>query len=162
MNIFYLDPDPVKCASYHCDKHMKMLLETVQILSAVYWLVDPTSGHVKHFVGLIYEAPKGNPKPAAWARQSLQHFQWLVELGFALSDEYTKRYGKVHASSTYLNWMSQNPPALEDVGFSPPPQCMPEQYQQEDTVEAYRTFYLLDKFRFAKWAHSEQPDWWTL
>lgn len=36
MNIFVLDLDPVKCAEYHCDKHViKMTLETAQILCTV-------------------------------------------------------------------------------------------------------------------------------
>lgn len=37
MNIFYLDPDPQKCAQYHCDKHViKLILETAQLLEAVH------------------------------------------------------------------------------------------------------------------------------
>ena len=35
MNIFVLDNDIIKCAQYHCYKHViKMILESAQILSA--------------------------------------------------------------------------------------------------------------------------------
>ena len=37
MNIFHLDKNPIKCALYHCDKHVvKMILETSQMLSTAY------------------------------------------------------------------------------------------------------------------------------
>ena len=37
MNIFHLDKNPIKCAEYHCDKHVvKMILETSQMLSTAY------------------------------------------------------------------------------------------------------------------------------
>ena len=37
MNIFHLDKNPIKCALYHCDKHVvKMILETAQMLSTAY------------------------------------------------------------------------------------------------------------------------------
>jgi hypothetical protein len=29
--------------------------------------------------------------------------------------------------------------------FVPPPQCMPDEYKKEDTIEAYRNFYIQDK-----------------
>ena len=28
-----------------------------------------------------------------------------------------------------------------DSGFTPPPQCMPDEYKQVDTVQAYRAYY---------------------
>ena len=33
---------------------------------------------------------------ARWVRHSLKHFQWTIEHGLALCDEYTRRYGKRH------------------------------------------------------------------
>ena len=33
MNVFVLDTNPMRCAQYHCDKHVvKMLLEYTQLM----------------------------------------------------------------------------------------------------------------------------------
>lgn len=41
MNIFYLDPNPTKCARYHADKHcVKMVLEYAQLLSTAHRVLD--------------------------------------------------------------------------------------------------------------------------
>lgn len=46
--------------------------------------------------------------------------------------------------------------------LTPFAQAMPEQYQHENPVVAYRTYYLNEKARFAAWNYSEEPEWWTL
>ena len=41
MNIFFLDYDVVKCAKYHCDKHVvKMILETAQLLCGAHHVTN--------------------------------------------------------------------------------------------------------------------------
>ena len=41
MNVFYLDPDPVKCAKMHVDKHVvKMIVEYAQLLSTAHRMLD--------------------------------------------------------------------------------------------------------------------------
>ena len=46
-------------------------------------------------------------------------------------------------------WIRENKDMLygkiPTTSFIPPPQCMPEQYKKEDTLEAYREFYIKDK-----------------
>ena len=51
------------------------------------------------------------------------------------------------------------PNNIGDAEFTEPPQCMPKDYKQEDTVEAYRDYYCGDKASIAKWNHSKQPKW---
>ena len=34
-----------------------------------------------------------------------------------------------------------------------------EAIKNDDPVIAYRNYYKLEKSHFAKWAHSEKPDW---
>jgi hypothetical protein len=42
-------------------------------------------------------------------------------------------------------------------------QVMPEEYQGPDAIEAYRTFYLKGKARFAVWNKGRNPPfWWNL
>jgi len=44
---------------------------------------------------------------------------------------------------------------------SPFAQAMPDEYKNEDAVTAYRTYYINDKQRFAKWERGvDAPDWW--
>jgi hypothetical protein len=40
-------------------------------------------------------------------------------------------------------------------------QAMPEQYQHENAIVAYRSYYLNEKSRFAAWNYSEEPEWWV-
>ena len=50
---------------------------------------------------------------------------------------------------------------LPDGELTPFAQAMPEQYQNNDVVTAYRTYYLKDKKTFAKWEKlNNVPDWW--
>ena len=43
MNVFYLDPNPVKCARMHVDKHVvKMIVEYAQLLSTAHRVLDGT------------------------------------------------------------------------------------------------------------------------
>tara|TARA_Y100000004_G_C8884202_1_gene398963 strand:- start:799 stop:1038 length:240 start_codon:yes stop_codon:yes gene_type:complete len=52
---------------------------------------------------------------------------------------------------------------FEEQGFMDPPQCMPDEYKVEnDTVAAYRNYYIQDKYRFAKWhkGYDKAPPWW--
>jgi hypothetical protein len=39
---------------------------------------------------------------------------------------------------------------------------MPDEYKQEDAVEAYRAYYKGDKASFAKWEWptAQTPSWW--
>ena len=36
---------------------------------------------------------------------------------------------------------------------------MPDQYKGEDTVKAYRDYYLGEKMGFAAWKNTEAPSW---
>jgi len=38
---------------------------------------------------------------------------------------------------------------------------MPDHCKTEDTVKAYRNYYILEKNHFAKWNHSGKPKWMT-
>ena len=43
-----------------------------------------------------------------------------------------------------------------------PPQCMPDIYKQECSVDAYRAYYMGEKANFATWkSPSVMPSWWN-
>jgi len=46
--------------------------------------------------------------------------------------------------------------------FSAPPQAMPDYCKRPDVKDAYRTYYIKEKKRFAKWTKRKVPYWfWT-
>jgi hypothetical protein len=38
---------------------------------------------------------------------------------------------------------------------------MPDEYKCDDTVQAYRNYYIGAKKRFAVWKHGNYPEWWN-
>ena len=93
MNIFYLHDDPIYCAQMHCDKHVvKMILEYAQLLSTAHHEIDGTPSID------CYKPTHKNHPSAIWARNSRNNYRWLWWLLYGLQDEYTYRYGKVHAT----------------------------------------------------------------
>lgn len=157
MNIFYLHPNPRVCAEYHCDSHVvKMILEYAQLLSTAHHLLSDKP-HPD-----LYKKTHVNHPCGVWVRKSSQHYQWLYKLFVECCDEYTRRYGKVHKTERVLREiLSILPDHIKDLGFVDPPQCMPEQYRTKNVVEAYKKYYLGEKYSFAKWKSTATPEWWT-
>lgn len=157
MNLFYLSTDPVTAAQSQCDKHVvKMILETAQMLSTAHRTLDPDADH-----GNLYKATHKNHPSTVWVRSARAHYLWAYRHFVALCDEYTARYGKVHLTDQKLRDRLACPPDGLDVSgeWTDPPQCMPEEYQQENTVEAYRHYYRVGKADILTYAHGPQPDW---
>ena len=46
-----------------------------------------------------------------------------------------------------------------DSGFTPPPQCMPDEYKQVDTVQAYRAYYTQAKRDLLTYTNRATPEW---
>ena len=67
--------------------------------------------------------------------------------------------GKVHKTQRVIEWCCDNSPAILKKGLTEFPQCMPEEYRGEDVVKAYRSYYLGEKMRFAKWVKRVVPYW---
>ncbi len=155
MNIFYLDHNIESCANYHCDKHVvKQILEYFQILN--------TTLHVKGFSS-PYKPTHINHPCTVWARKSKQNLNYLESLFIFLCEEYTYRYGKVHAcEDKWREWyymIERCIDVLPDVGFSYPPLVMPEQYKKDCPVESYRLYYLGEKGKMLKWTRRSKPYW---
>jgi hypothetical protein len=143
MNIFFLSFDPRKAAEHHCDKHVvKMILETAQLLYSAHWsqsrLSLPQNAYKKTHV---------NHPCAIWVRESGANYRWLCELGLALCDEFTFRYGGIHKTRAHLQWLAANPPPLPEVGVTEIRQAMPAEYKRPNVVEAYRTYYRENKLK---------------
>jgi hypothetical protein len=46
--------------------------------------------------------------------------------------------------------------------MTPFAQAMPDECKNVDTVTAYRDYYVKYKKEFARWAHSEMPEWFKV
>jgi hypothetical protein len=155
MNIFILHLNPRTAAEYHCDKHVvKMILETAQLLYTAHWVLDPDG-----IPPGAYKKTHVNHPCAIWVRESLSNYQWLAELGIELCHEYTHRYGKIHKTQSHLEWLrAHTPPSIPKGPATPMRQAMPDAYKNDDPVQAYRTYYLEDKLRIARYTKRDIPD----
>jgi hypothetical protein len=152
MNLFILDDCLEKSASYHVDRHMKMLLEATQLICTTFHLQG---------VKAPYACTHQNHPCAIFTRTSKDNFQYVIDYIMALSVENIIRYDKVHKSSLLLKWVEENRHLLSfpKVGMTPFALAMPDQYKTEDPVTSYRSYYLNEKKHLFKWTNREKPDW---
>ena len=147
MNIFYLHSDPVKAAQIQYNKHVvKMILESAQMLCTAHHLLDPCNSD-----DIPYKIAHKNHPSTIWVRQSAPHYLWLYHHMIALGEEYTKRYGKQHLTITKCkDVLARYPGGIFNVGFSEPPQCMPDQYKVPGcSITAYWNYYEGEKYLIA-------------
>lgn len=155
MNIFVLDTDINSCAAAHCDKHVvKMIVEYCQLLS--------TTCHV-HGISTeeMYKKTHVNHPCAAWVRESSANYNYLLELTIALLDQYTLRYGKVHASSRliplFIDKISEVP--IGKGSLTPFAIVVNNENRlMADAVSEYRHLYKTTKRDMCTWK-TEAPSW---
>lgn len=154
MNIFVLDYNPRLAAEYHCDRHvLKMVLETAQLLSTAH-------EHYGTWQEGMYKPTHKNHPCSIWVRESRDNYIWTLNLGLWLLYEYEKRYKKIHKTSQVMELLRTPPKKLHYSRLTRFAQAMPEEYQREDAVEAYRTYYMLDKAPICTWK-TKIPWWFT-
>lgn len=152
MNIFYLHDIPFYCAAYHNDRHVvKMILETAQILC--------TAKHLNNQPALYRPTHIKHPC-VIWAAKNKSNFNWLRELGIELSEEFKRRFNKVHKTyDTVLKDISDS--GIPEGNFTPVPLAMPNQYKiSTDPITSYRCYYIWGKSHLAKWSTSI-PHWYS-
>ena len=145
MNIFYLHKDPEKAARYQYNKHVvKMLLESAQILCTVHHKYMGDDADVP------YKATHRNHPSTLWAGETANNYAWLYDHFVALSEEYKKRYGREHLSYTKCkNKVNFLPGGMLEVGLTDMPQCMPDEYKDKCSIQAYWNYYINDKKKIA-------------
>jgi hypothetical protein len=183
VNLFVLDNDPVKAAQLQCDKHVvKMIVESAQMLSTVHRMLDGVetrkpskSGKTmsKYWVlpdereNLFYKAVHMHHPCTVWTAESNNNYNWHYVHFVALCDEYTYRYGKVHATDTKLRKALKSPPrnipngnlTLQPLAMKAKPECM----DYRDIVGSYRKFYQTKQGRFKMaWTNRPVPDWFKI
>lgn len=170
MNIFVLSGIPSIAAQFHCDNHVnKMLIESAQMLSTAWHIAAPDEVKINQNgdwsiakTGLkIYKPFNPNHPCNKWVRECRENYMWLTVLAKYLAREFTRRYGKEHATQRIVEALMQPPATLPSINWGTPHvQCMPEQYQRkQDAVAAYREYYKKEKAPFATWTNIEVPYW---
>ena len=95
MNIFYLHHSPYLAAKVQYNKHVvKMILESAQMLCTAHHVY----GNAEQKLNVPYKQAHLNHPSTIWTRQCRANYRWLYLHMLALGYEYTKRYGKIHAS----------------------------------------------------------------
>jgi len=170
MNIFILDECPVISAQSLCDLHVnKMLIESTQLLCIYlnkkgYTTPYKSNHHVNHPCVL-------------WLEDFLftDHLKWLQNHAYALANEYKYRTGKNHKCSFVLIKISSSifdviqknihVKCMQTKELFPRPkfiQVMPDEYKLENTIEAYRNYYISKQYtmkRPMKWTKRKLPVW---
>lgn len=151
MNIFFLDDDVEKSASYHVDKHCpKLVVEAAQMMATAYPKgVAP------------YKATHINHPMSQWVRKSKSNFLYALNYCKALCSEYTFRYDKRHKSENVADWYLNNLPDFQLFDLTDPPRCFGEYVIPitDNVVEDYRNYYKVAKRHLFKWKNREQPQW---
>lgn len=184
MNIFYLDPNPKTCAEMHVDKHVvKMIIEYAQLLSTAHRVIDgeeytdltANGRRIQRWrldderESKLMKATHINHPSAIWCRENSSNYIWLFQLYKHLCDEYTYRYGKVHACARLIDDLCYVPTKIKNDSFFAPTPAMPGELKvlaenpvpgrKYDSLKSYHKYYLTEKIRFAKWKNRNIPEW---
>ena len=147
MNIFAIDHDPILSANLPDKLVVKMVLETAQLLSTVLqfyganfpWLYNKT--HINHPCSI-------------WARRTCTNFEWLCNHGLALSDQYTKRYEKIHKSSIIIENSYKNINFIPSGKLTSFVLAMPDEYKENDAHISYRKYLKSKPYFINGWKKS--------
>jgi hypothetical protein len=190
LNIFYLDPDPEKCAQMHNNKHtIKMIIEYCQLMSTAHRVldgeeyIDASSGRrIKRWrldderESQLMKASHINHPSAIWCRENQANYMWLYRMWLHLLEEYTFRYGKIHACAR-LKEALRFPPNKIAIGdfFAPTPAMPPEVKvladnaqpgRKYDSLKSYHNYYNVSKRAFATWQGKvnsrSTPSWYNV
>lgn len=163
MNIFATDTCPNQSAINLCDKHInKMLTEAYQMLGSAlrrHGADDedmPLNKSGQPLIGGYAHHPC-----TRWAGDTSSNFEWLCDHAVAMSQEFTKRYGHEHFCEKPVLQMQSMSWFIPQDDLTPFAQAMPDQYRiPDDSVRAYRRYYIHEKASFAKWEKGTAPPRW--
>ena len=176
MNIFYLDPDPEKCAQMHNNKHtIKMIIEYCQLMSTAHRVLDgeeytdltANGRRIKRWrldddrENQLMKASHINHPSAVWCRANNENYKWLYSMWCWLCNEYTYRYGKVHACQRLKDVLYAAPKNIPVDKFFEPTPAMPDECKiPGDSLASYHKYYVERKNHFARWTKREVPTWY--
>jgi len=149
MNIFYLHESPHTAARLQYNKHVvKMILESAQMLCTAHH--HYAEKHEINADYIPYKKAHYNHPSTIWCRENSHQYYWLYAHMMALGQEYKDRYGKIHLSITKCKEpLRLAPYEMPTCDFEQPPQCMPDEYKDKCSIQAYWNYYIGDKSKIA-------------
>jgi hypothetical protein len=178
VNIFFTDWDPIIAARDSCDSYVvKIPVEVGTLLSAIHWrmgYVGPVGTGLELILGeedgvMPAVGPYRNSRVIKtsseiyqWLIKSTGNYNYAVQYGLELINEYKKRYKKLHLAEGVLLWLRDNTPSIpvgpltSDVGLA-----MPEIYKDRmNPTLSYKKYMVCEKQRVMKWRYGEMPQWY--
>lgn len=143
MNIFVTDPCPKKSAKYLDNKRVvKMVLECAQLMS--------TALH-EYKARSPYKPTHRNHPCTKWVIESRENYKWVLDHFIALTEEYTKRYGKIHKCAGYMSMFISGMDKLPNKPRTPFVNCARNKslgidYTEENNVYTAYQLYLNDRW----------------
>jgi hypothetical protein len=110
----------------------------------------------------LMKASHINHPSNVWARANHLNYKWLYEMWVHLLDEYTYRYGKVHACARLRDVLAKLPEKIP-VGLceTEPTPAMPDDCKiVNNSLASYHKYYNEKKTRFARWTKRPAPNWY--
>jgi len=175
MNIFRLSNDSKQSAMWDCDRYMKIVLESVSMLSTAHRVLDGerietlNSAGRKHVIyshdnDILYKSNHVNHPSSKWVRESKDNYRWLYDLFVYLTEVNVLRYGRMHGSYVKLSKTLQvAPSSIPDIGETVIPLAMkshPECMYHDDPIKSYREFYKTKRENFNMvWTNRDVPYW---
>ena len=90
-----------------------------------------------------YKIAHKNHPSTIWARRSAQNYAWLYYHMMELGREYERRYGKKHLSIIKCeDKLAKLPGGILETGLTKMPQCMPDEYKDKCSIQAYWNYYI--------------------
>jgi len=176
MNLFLISWNIEECAQWHFDAHVrKMIIELAQLLSTAHWclanekqLKDLNEWHDNN---RVYRLTHKNHPCAIWVREHINNYRFTAKLAMALCDEYYYRYGRErnrrHETEKIIKFLMENEPEnftetdkdlIGPHNVTEPAQAMPDDYKDEDVIQAYRNYYLSEeKMHLLSWKNRNIP-----
>jgi hypothetical protein len=162
----------------HLDKHVvKMIIEYAQLMSTAHRVLDGQEYYgltangrkikrwqmndVEYENGLMKASHVNHPS-GVWVRASEENYKWLYQMWLHLLDEYTYRYGKIHACQKYNRFLMIPPKNISVSKFTEPTPAMPDECKVPgNSLASYHKYYIEKKKHFAKWTKRQVPLWFA-
>lgn len=149
MNIFVSSFNPVEAAQWLDDSRViKMTLESTQLLSTVF--------------GGPYKPTHANHPCTRWIGENPTNARWLLDHLQALSNEYTRRFNRLHACAAHIPHFQS---ILADTPSTTPSFWVlcPPSIRTLNPIRGYRDL-LNNKWQNAKrsprWTNAAPPPWY--
>jgi len=163
----------------HLDKHVcKMVIEYAQLLSTAHRVLDGeeyrrlsvNNRSIKAWrlhdgrEDRLMKPTMMNHPSAIWVRQSDKNYLWLYNMWCELLNEFTYRYGKVHACARLIPDLAVLPSNIPYTNFTGPIPAMPDYCKVPgNSLQSYHNYYFNEKQRMWSWKGKinsrEQPKW---